>query len=341
MRGQAYECRSYSTVQQVPLPTDFFASSDCGCSRVYVPISVGLGQMAVSTRVGPTSPHSYTRPTALVNVRICCRPSAGGRRSSHPAEPPAISKDHSSLLTPTGGGAAPPPRSAAERCPCPNAGECSHASKAASSRQRVSTSQVVRSSVGLRSSKPSKPSWSSTAPARAANRRASSSPLSAGTVIALIFTTVICPMMPAHLIARHCAFRPAAALQPGPRSATAARAAAISVRWSSACRIAIWASRPARPLPACRSAAVQPATSWLMAGPLRRKCSAASLPVTAIGLAACPALSASTTSEFTVTVTAAPADRPAVQQVPPGQGDPAEHVVPLLRRTAALARGRL
>jgi hypothetical protein len=43
-----------------------------------------------------------------------------------------------------------------------------------------------------------------------------------------------------------------------------------------------------------------------MAVPLRRKCSAASLLVTAIALAACPALSASTTSEFTVT--AAPAD---------------------------------
>jgi hypothetical protein len=252
-----------------------------------------------------------------------------GWHSSHRAEPPAISKDHSSLLIPTGGGAAPPPRSAADWCPCPNAGECSHASKAASSRQRVSTSQVVRLSVGLRSSKPSKPSWLSTAPARAANRRASSSPLSAGTVIALIFTTVICPMMPAHLIAGHCASRPAAALQPGPGSATAASAASIWVRWWSACRIAIWASRPAWPLRACRSPAVQPATSRLMAVPLRRKCSAASLLVTAIALAACPALSASTTSEFTVT--AAPADRPAVQQAPPGQEDPAEHVVPLVR----------
>jgi hypothetical protein len=55
----------------------------------------------------------------------------------------------------------------------------------------VTTSQVVRPSVGLSSSKPSKPSWLSTAPARAANLRASSSPLSAGTVIALILTTVM------------------------------------------------------------------------------------------------------------------------------------------------------
>ena len=50
--------------------------------------------------------------------------------------------------------------------------------------------------VGLSSSKPSKPSRLSTAPARAANRRASSSPLSAGTVIALIFTTVMPSIMP-------------------------------------------------------------------------------------------------------------------------------------------------
>src|SRR5260221_8757905 len=97
---------------------------------------------------------------------------------------------------PTGAGARPPLRSAADRCPCPNAGEFSQASKEAWSRHRVTTSQVVRSSVGLRSSKPSKPSWLSTALARAANGRASSSPLSGGTVIALIFTTVMCSMMP-------------------------------------------------------------------------------------------------------------------------------------------------
>ena len=69
-------------------------------------------------------------------------------------------------------------------------GELTQASNAASSRQRVITSHVVRSSVGLSSSNPSNPSWSSTAPALAANRRASSSPLSAGTVIALILMTV-------------------------------------------------------------------------------------------------------------------------------------------------------
>src|SRR5271169_6822800 len=98
---------------------------------------------------------------------------------------------------PTGGGASPPARSAADRCPCPNAGEFIHALNAASSRHLVTTSQVVRPSVGLSSSKPSKPSWLSTAPARAANRRASSSPLSAGTVIALILTTVMLTIMPA------------------------------------------------------------------------------------------------------------------------------------------------
>jgi hypothetical protein len=55
----------------------------------------------------------------------------------------------------------------------------------------VTTSQVVRSSTGFSSSNPSNPAWPSTAPARAANRRASSSPLSAGTVIALILMTVM------------------------------------------------------------------------------------------------------------------------------------------------------
>src|SRR5579862_8397135 len=95
---------------------------------------------------------------------------------------------------PTGLGASPAPdRSASERWPWPNAGDASHALKDSSSRQRVTTSQVVRSSVGFSNSKPSKPSWLSTAPARAANLRASSSPLSAGTVIALILITVIVP----------------------------------------------------------------------------------------------------------------------------------------------------
>src|SRR6476661_2551667 len=125
-----------------------------------------------------------------------------------PADPPAISYDQSSLWMPTGPAvrspSAPPPAAPsplvpdvfdplAERCPCANAGDVTHASNAASSRQRVTTSQVVLSSVGLRSSNPSNPSWSSTAPARAPKRRASSSPLLAGTVMALILMTVIRP----------------------------------------------------------------------------------------------------------------------------------------------------
>src|SRR3954449_150052 len=65
-----------------------------------------------------------------------------------------------------------------------NAGDEIHAWNDSSSFQRVSTSQVVRSSVGRSSSKPSKPGWSSTAPARAAKRFASSTPLAAGTVVA-------------------------------------------------------------------------------------------------------------------------------------------------------------
>src|SRR3984957_12862191 len=112
-------------------------------------------------------------------------------------DPQAPPEDPSSLLTPTGPGAGPPARSAADRCPCPNAAEFIQAWNASSSRQRVTTSQVVRSSVGLSSSNPSNPSWLSTAPARDANRRASSSPLSAGTVIALILTTVMATIMPA------------------------------------------------------------------------------------------------------------------------------------------------
>ena len=46
---------------------------------------------------------------------------------------------------------------------------------------------LVAPSVGRSSSKPSNPSWPSTAPARAAKRLASSSPASSGTVMALIF----------------------------------------------------------------------------------------------------------------------------------------------------------
>ncbi len=120
---------------------------------------------------------------------VIARPRPPAR--AQPGDPPATSYDHSSLLIPTEGCAGPPARSAAERCPCPNAGDWIQAWNASSSRHRVTTSQVARPSVGLSSSNPSNPSWLSTAPARAANLRASSSPLSAGTVIALILTTVM------------------------------------------------------------------------------------------------------------------------------------------------------
>jgi hypothetical protein len=75
-----------------------------------------------------------------------------------------------------------------------------------------------------------------------------------------------------------------------------------------------------------------------MAVPLRRKCSAASLLVTAIALAACPALSASTTWEFTVT--AAPADLlyNRLRLAKEMQLNMWSH---LCVRAAALARGRL
>jgi hypothetical protein len=51
--------------------------------------------------------------------------------------------------------------------------------------------QPLVTSVGRSSSNPSKPSCPSTAPARAANRRASSSPASSGTVMALILISVM------------------------------------------------------------------------------------------------------------------------------------------------------
>src|SRR5450759_1715344 len=107
---------------------------------------------------------------------------------------------------PTCGCAGSSPRSASLRCPCPNAGESTQAWKDSSSAQRVITNQVLRSSVGLSSSKPSKPAWTSTAPARAANRRARSSPLSAVTVIALILMMVIelLPRVDTEGIARFC-----------------------------------------------------------------------------------------------------------------------------------------
>src|ERR1700733_4699452 len=152
----------------------------------------------------PSGPRRLARCSRLISSVMRRRPQAGAgpgapagwAGSAGPGEPPAMTYDHSSLLTPTDGGASPPDRSAAERCPWPNAGECSQAWNDSSSRHRVTTSQVVRSSVGLSSSKPWKPSWLSTAPARAANRRASSSPLSGGTVIALILITVIRLIMP-------------------------------------------------------------------------------------------------------------------------------------------------
>src|SRR5690606_27936416 len=112
-----------------------------------------------------------------------------------PGEPVATSNDHSSLDTATG-----PPwgcGASAPWCPCAKAGLSTQAWNASSSRQRVTTSQVLRPSVGRSSSKPSKPSWSSTAPARAAKRRASSSPEPSGTVMALILMTVTSAIMPA------------------------------------------------------------------------------------------------------------------------------------------------
>ncbi len=114
-----------------------------------------------------------------------------------------MSYDHSSLWAPTGWrvGIGEPPASpagagSAPRWPWAKAGEATQASKDSSSRQRVTTSQTSRSSLGRRSSKPSKPSASSTAPARLANRRASSSPEPSRTVMALILTTVMARSWP-------------------------------------------------------------------------------------------------------------------------------------------------
>ena len=112
-------------------------------------------------------------------------------------DPPATSYDHSSEPTDTG-----PPCGdglSAPAWPCANAGEATHFWNDSSSRHRVTTSHWRRSSVGRSSSKPSKPSWSSTACARAAKRLASSSPASSGTVMALILITVCLHQQPWHL----------------------------------------------------------------------------------------------------------------------------------------------
>ena len=72
-------------------------------------------------------------------------------RSGHPGEGSSTrSYDHSSLCTPTGGGWAPSPSAAAgsPRWPWLKAGELTQALNASSSRQRVTTSQVPRSSFG-------------------------------------------------------------------------------------------------------------------------------------------------------------------------------------------------
>src|SRR2546422_3444035 len=62
--------------------------------------------------------------------------------------PPATSYDHSSLLMPTGAGASPPARSAADRCPCPNAGEFIHGHRSAAERAGDRKSTRLNSSHG-------------------------------------------------------------------------------------------------------------------------------------------------------------------------------------------------
>src|SRR6185436_15428375 len=74
---------------------------------------------------------------------------------------------------------------------CWNAGLDIQAWKSSSLRQRVYTRNVSRSSLGRSSSKASNPSMPLTSPARAANRATRSSARSGGTVIALIFTTLM------------------------------------------------------------------------------------------------------------------------------------------------------
>src|SRR5215471_11270067 len=91
----------------------------------------------------PTSSAHISPPETGIISSICPDLS----RAHQVEDPPATSYDHSSLLIPTEGCAGPPARWAAERCPCPNAGECTQAWNASSSRHRVTTSQVVRPSV--------------------------------------------------------------------------------------------------------------------------------------------------------------------------------------------------
>src|ERR1700759_3185836 len=97
----------------------------------------------------------------------------------------STSKDQISLSVPTG------PRSRCWEWPAAKSALFSHAWKSSSERQRVMTRHWVRSSLGRRRSKDSKPSASSTFPAREAKRSANSSKRSRGTVIALILTMLM------------------------------------------------------------------------------------------------------------------------------------------------------
>ncbi len=94
----------------------------------------------------------------------------------------STSNDQISLAVPTG------PSSRCCACPAAKSGEATHARKSSSVRQRVTTRQSSRSSLGRSSSKDSKPSACSTRPAREAKRRSNSSKRSRGTVMALTLT---------------------------------------------------------------------------------------------------------------------------------------------------------
>jgi hypothetical protein len=94
------------------------------------------------------------------------------------------SKDHSSLAVPTG------PWLPWALWPCWKAALLTQSLNASSELHRVYTRQTSRPSLGRSSSKASKPGDFDTSPARLAKRFSNSSIRSAGTVMALIRTTL-------------------------------------------------------------------------------------------------------------------------------------------------------
>ncbi len=136
-------------------------------------------RLRARSRTGRPGPVSSARTGSAPSRSRCVT------RASAATSCCTTSNDHSSLPVPTG------PPCACPACPCWNAWLFNQAWKSSSERHRVYTRNTSRSSLGRSSSKASKPGDFDTAPARFANRSTSWSARSAGTVMALILTTVM------------------------------------------------------------------------------------------------------------------------------------------------------